>query len=196
MSNLVAFKGGAPKIKPLVNKFGIGDQSTLGIVKSSSEVDVLANTFSRMCLTTSKEKLLKLKQFDPKTAYDNFPEKGDDTRLDKTDVGLERISISFLASGALIAKDFYGDEESGSKLMEIVNYCYQEGIISVGVNDLPSDLVGYVINLHDDDIAISAHSAVMFEYAGVNSEFPTAWKYEGEPQEYRDQRLAMDPDWV
>ena len=105
MSNLVAFKGGAPKIKPLVNKFGIGDQSTLGIVKSSSEVDVLENTFSRMCLTTSKEKLLKLKQFDPKTAYDNFPEKGDDTRLDKTDVGLEHIPISFLASGALIAND-------------------------------------------------------------------------------------------
>jgi hypothetical protein len=196
MSNLVAFKGGAPKVRPIVNRFGIGASSTMGIANSANELDVLENTFNRMCLSTSRAELTKLRQFDPKAAYENFPVNGDDTRFDKTDVGLEDIPISFLASGALIAKDFYNDKESGDKLMELVNYCYQEGIIRVSVNELPTELVGYVINLYEGSKYQNSYSEVMYQYAGVNKEFPSAWNFEGEPQEYRDQRLAMDPDWT
>ena len=90
------------------------------------------------------------KDYDFRGALEAFPEIGEGYRRNKQFVLRERFPIVHLVAGALLAKDVKNDIEAHNELMKIFQYLKQEGYRTISADQLPSYLVGYVINLIND----------------------------------------------
>lgn len=195
-SNLLVFKGGKTKENLAKNKFGIGASVVYGVIETAHISSKTFNMLQRMARSTSAEEVEELRQFDMKSAYDNFPEFGDEIRFDKLDLAVQHVSLGQIASGAMIAKDFYNDSEAGDSLMELANYCYQSGIVRVALSEIPSNLLGFLINLKEDcGNEGCAYRTLMFTYTGSDTDFQSGWRHDGSAQAYRDSRQRVGGIW-
>lgn len=165
-NNLVVLKG-----RTLPDKFGL---SYLPI----QELDDLL--FKELpCFGTSTTK--RLREVDQTKAFFNFPDEGTSTRYSKEELLVFQLHVPRLAAGAMLAKDFYNDKKSADDLMYRANYLYSEGIRFVYVCDIPERLIGYLINLHDENIVLNGFkdinklNHVMNAYSGSKSYVLHGW---------------------
>lgn len=190
-SNLVAFKGGAPKVKPLQDRFGVNGLMVYGFEGTKHLKDVYRNAESCYLLTTSAKELEKQRNFNRKTAYSNFPDVGTDTRYDKECIATSVIPCSMLFLGGVFAKDFCQETEIGDSLVEIANYCYQNGAVGVYAKALPEETIGFVINLHEPSTrdGLNGYVNLMYDYTGKWDAFLSGWDNDGGPD--RSRRTAI-----
>lgn len=99
----------------------------------------------------SSEKFMKYKAVDYRTLWRDFPEIGDDLRLDKEDILDLELPVSMLAGAAMFAQHIKLDTAAHDELMELFHKLKSAGFIKTMVRALPDHLIGYAVNLVECD---------------------------------------------